>query len=74
MTWEMICRHLGLPEEKRKVLKVMVDAFNIQIIKNALSRATNIADLKSLDNWRKESLLPRIVMRISHDTLWVLLK
>lgn len=62
MIWEMVCKHLGFPEEKRKVLKVMADAFNTQIIKNGLSRVTDIAYLKCLDRRRKESLLPGIVM------------
>lgn len=62
MIWEMVCKHLGFLEEKREVLKVTGDAFKIQIIKNGLSRVTNVAYLKPLDSWRKESLLPGIVM------------
>lgn len=45
------------------MLKVMVDAFNIQVITNGLSRATNIAYPKSLDSCGKERLLVAIVQR-----------
>lgn len=39
----------------------MADAFNIPIVINGLSRATNIAYPKSLASCRKESVLPGIV-------------
>lgn len=53
----MVWKHLVFLEEKREALKVMVDAFNIRVVINALSRATDTAYLKSLDSCRKESLL-----------------
>lgn len=63
MIWKMVCKHLVFLEEKEKMLKVMGDAFNIQVLTSGINGATNIAYLKSLDSCRKESLLPGIVLR-----------
>lgn len=60
--WETVCKHLVFLEEKGERPKVMADALNIQVMRNGLSRATSVAHLKSLDSWRKGSLLPGIVL------------
>lgn len=73
--WETVCKHLVFLEEKGERPKVMGDALNVQVRRNGLSRATHVAHLKSLDSWRKGSLLPGVVLwGTSHDILEVCLK